>query len=775
MKRVLVFAFATLVATACARQTPRPATPHPAPSKAVPKAAPKAVEPRPAQTPAAPPKAAPAKPPVSKPEPGAEAPAAAPVVPAAPLPKSRKLPSGNPLIKIGLASDMPSIVLPCCESDIRVQIGNDPRPVAVASPIRVEPAAGAAELGIYRIQVAALRDEGQASGLAASLSDRLGQPADSHFDAGGDLYRVRVGRYATKELADADLRRLSSLGVTDAWVVSEGARVSEPALRITQNGESKVYPGRWLAVYTSGGRGIAAEGKRYRGRLLVFLNDRGSLNLIDELPLEEYLRGVVPSEMGPEQYPRIEAIKAQTVAARTYALRNLGEFAREGYDICATPRCQVYGGMGVEHPVSDRAIAETAGQVLLYNGDLIDALYSSTCGGHTEDVNVIFPFKSDPYLKAVPCVEAGSDSLEGTYPPGEAFPAGLARRLFPPSPGASPEANLEARLEHLGLLAGLAMPEQRLASLDRRELQRFLFAAFDLGLDARLLMAKEDIAYLLEDAPDDWLDDDRMRAAYLRKTGLLIGSLGAAVSETEQDALLLALAERLQVMRREPVSYLSVADGRMVVRADKEDRVQVLPASFGTFRRTGDLVSSGPLRLVAGDRLTLYWLGGALTAILQDVDLEGVAFDRSSKFSNWTRFRSDAQIAKQMQARFPGVGFSGEMEILTRGASGRVGQVRIHGDGTNGGPPSVVVSGLPIRWTLDVPDTLFTMKRLEPPQGEKGWLFVGRGWGHGVGMCQVGAYGMAQRGHSYREILLHYYRGAELARLKPPASATPSP
>jgi stage II sporulation protein D len=701
-----------------------------------------------------------------------------PVVPNAPLPpvqRSRKLPAGNPLIKIGLASDMPTVVLPCCESDIRVQIGNEPRPVAIVSPIRVEPAAGAAELGVYRIQVAALRDEGQASGLAQSLSERLGQPADSHFDAGGDLYRVRVGRYETKEAADADLKRLTSLGVTDAWVVSEGAHVSAPALRITQDGESKVYPGRWLAVYTSGDRGIAAEGKRYRGRLLVFLNDRGSLNLIDELPLEEYLRGVVPSEMGPEQYPRIEAIKAQAVAARTYTLRNLGEFAREGYDICATPRCQVYGGIGVEHPVSDRAIVETAGQVLLYNGDLIDALYSSTCGGHTEDVSVMFPFKNDPYLKAVPCVEAGSDSLEGTYPPGEAFPAGLARRLFPPSPGASPEANLEARLEHLGLLAGLAMPEQRLASLDRREVQRFLFSAFDLNLDARLLMAKEDIAYLLQDAPADWLDDDRMRAAYLRKNGLLGGALGTSVADDEQDALLLALAERLQVMRREPVSYLSVADGSMVIRADKEDRVQVLPTSFGTFRRTGDLVSSGPLRLVAGDRLTFYWLGGALAAILQDVDLAGVAFDRSSTYSTWTRFRSDAQIAKQMQARFPGVGFSGQMEILTRGVSGRVGQIRIYGDGTNGGPPSVVVAGLPIRWTLDVPDTLFTMKRLEPPQGEKGWLFVGRGWGHGVGMCQVGAYGMAQRGHSYREILLHYYRGAELARLKPPPVAAPPP
>ena len=213
MKRALVFALAALVASACARQTPRPATPRPAPGKAVPKSAPKAVEPKPAPAKPAP------KPAPPKPEPSAEVPPQAPIVPAAPLPKTRKLPSSNPLIKIGLASDMPAIILPCCESDIRVQIGNDPRPVAIASPIRVEPAAGAAELGVYRIQVAALRDEGQASGLAKSLSDRLGQPADSHFDAGGDLYRVRVGSYATKELADADLRRLSSLGVTDAWVV----------------------------------------------------------------------------------------------------------------------------------------------------------------------------------------------------------------------------------------------------------------------------------------------------------------------------------------------------------------------------------------------------------------------------------------------------------------------------------------------------------------------------------------------------------------------------
>ncbi len=71
-----------------------------------------------------------------------------------------------------------------------------------------------------------------------------------------------------------------------------------------------------------------------------------------------------------------------------------------------------------------------------------------------------------------------------------------------------------------------------------------------------------------------------------------------------------------------------------------------------------------------------------------------------------------------------------------------------------------------MRWTLDLPDTLFTARRLQPPGDEEGWLFTGRGWGHGVGMCQVGAYGMALRGHDYADILTHYYSGVSLTTLK---------
>ena len=76
------------------------------------------------------------------------------------------------------------------------------------------------------------------------------------------------------------------------------------------------------------------------------------------------------------------------------------------------------------------------------------------------------------------------------------------------------------------------------------------------------------------------------------------------------------------------------------------------------------------------------------------------------------------------------------------------------------------LEGLAIRWTFDVPDTLFTVRRTRSSSsGAPGWLFSGQGWGHGVGLCQTGSFGMAVRGHGYREILGHYYSGVELAKV----------
>jgi stage II sporulation protein D len=719
---------------------------------------------------AAKPKTAPA-PAAARPAPARPAPAPEPVAPAAPAVPAPPLPSGPAaplLIKVGLASDLASLALPCCGGG-EVTAATSERTVAVLAPLRVEPAAGSSQAGFYRLQVSALRDEHQAQGLAEQLAGSTGQPADAHFDAGMDLYRVRLGHYATRPEAEAASKQLAALGVTGAWVVSEGAEVSEPALRVTQGGRVETLPGRWLSISTDGG-GIVAQGHRYRGRLLVYLNDRGSLNLINELPLEQYLRGVVPSEMGPEEFPQVEALKAQAVAARTYALRNLGEFAREGYDICSSPRCQVYGGMDVEHPLSSRAVAETAGQVLLYQGELVDALYSSTCGGHTEDADVIFPLKQEPYLKGVPCIEAGTVALAGDLPRGVPFPEGLTRSLLPPPGDASPPEALAARLARLAITAGLPAPKTGLASLDRREVQRFVAATFDLALDARLLLAPEDVAYLVKNPPASWNEEDRRRAAYLLRSGLVSGPPERPLGGPEIERMLLSFAELLQVVRFEEASFLSLADGRLAVKSGKEERAYPITDRVATFRKTGERgdahVESDNLALLPGDRLTLYWREDRLVALVQEVDREGAAYDRTSKWSSWTRFRTDSQIASQVQTRLPGLGYHG-FEILSRGVSGRVGKIRIDGDGQ-----SKEIDGLAIRWTLDVPDTLFTAKRLEPPDREPGWLFTGRGWGHGVGMCQVGAYGMAARGHNYRDILLHYYTGVELARVR--TGAAPS-
>ncbi|MES1241667.1 MAG: SpoIID/LytB domain-containing protein [Acidobacteriota bacterium] len=702
--------------------------------------------------PAPPPEPTPA--PVPTPEP---TPAPEPAEPIAPVPG----PEAPLEVRVGLASDLEAVSLPCCEEQLAAAV--EGQALAVTTALRIEPAASGARQGFFRLQVAALRDERQSADLAKRLTEETGQPAEATFDAGIDLYRVRVGHYATREEAERDLRRLGSIGVIGAYVVNDGGGVSEPAIRITQGGATTTYPGRWVSVSRTDGEGIRANSKRYRGRILVYLNDRGLLNLINELPVDQYLRGVVPSEMGPLQYNQLEALKAQAVAARTYTLRNLGEFAREGYDICATPRCQVYNGMPVEHPLSDRAVAETAGQVLLYQGRLVDALYSSTCGGHTEDVQVIFPLKTEPYLKGVPCMEEGVERLAGSLPPGQPFPGGLTRQLLPPASERPPQEILQARLEHLALLAGTPVTRERLASLDRREVQRFVSAAFDLALDARLLVAPEDVSYLLHDPPRDWSQDDLRRAAYLVKSGLVSGPLDRPMDDGEIESMLLALAELLQVVRREEASFLALTDGGLLVKTgkDKAETTYPLPAELATFRRRGELMTSADLALVPGDSVTLYWQGERLVAAAQEVDLDGVAFDRSSPYSSWTRFRTDSQLARNVDTRFPGVGFR-DLEILERGGSGRVGRIRILGDQGQ----SVEVDGLAIRWTLDVPDTLFTAKRLAPKNREAGWLFTGRGFGHGVGMCQVGSYGMAQRGHSYRDILTHYYSGTELARVR---------
>ncbi|MFM2315181.1 MAG: amidase enhancer, partial [Cyanobacteriota bacterium] len=141
------------------------------------------------------------------------------------------------------------------------------------------------------------------------------------------------------------------------------------------------------------------EAKVYGGSLRLQPNAHGEFTLVNQVPLETYLRGVVPYEIGKNAPP--QAVAAQSIIARTYALRNLRRFEVDDYQLCATVHCQVYYGLKDTNQVSDRAIAKTAGLVLTYDNELIDALYSSTTGGVTASFADTWNGAERPYLKPV--------------------------------------------------------------------------------------------------------------------------------------------------------------------------------------------------------------------------------------------------------------------------------------------------------------------------------------------------------------------------------------
>ena len=175
--------------------------------------------------------------------------------------------------------------------------------------------------------------------------------------------------------------------------------------------------------------------------------------------------------MGPELYDSLDSLKAQAVAARTFTVRSLGGFVDEGFDLCASPRCQAYGGMNAEHPLSDRAVAETGGEIVLYHGEIAEALYSASCGGNTENVEVVFPQRRGEHLRAVPCPERGVVRIAAGTP---AIGASYVHRILElldeqRSRSAARAARRgrsavhQARIEALVERAGLAIPAERSA------------------------------------------------------------------------------------------------------------------------------------------------------------------------------------------------------------------------------------------------------------------------------------------------------------------------
>jgi len=161
------------------------------------------------------------------------------------------------------------------------------------------------------------------------------------------------------------------------------------------------------AVNVSENRFAVANGRRYRGRLNV-IRDASGLTLMNRVPVESYLAGVIGGEMGTRRPDERQAMLAQAVVSRTFALKNRGRWESQGFDAWADVRDQVYGGVAAETAPVWEALRTTRGEVVRYRGALVEAYFHSTCGSSTAAVDEAFrTAQARPYLRPVSDASGG--------------------------------------------------------------------------------------------------------------------------------------------------------------------------------------------------------------------------------------------------------------------------------------------------------------------------------------------------------------------------------
>ncbi len=262
---------------------------------------------------------------------------------------------------------------------------------------------------------------------------------------------ITVGGGGTVTLATPDGGGHTELPAGTVATVSTGPG----GLRV-RLGAALQSPGVALVVAPGdSGAPIRINGRDYRGRFTLS-PVAGGVMAVNLLGMEEYLDGVVGAEMGRRTEQDLAGQRAQAVVSRTFALRSLGRWRLRGYDVVATVADQAYAGIGFETPLSTQAVEDTRGEVLSYDGLLIDVFFHSTCGGRTADGTEVFAGAERPYLRSIRDVDDAGQAWCAISPrfrwreswTGEA----LARTLLETLPPAGGSAALATSLRDLRIV-----------------------------------------------------------------------------------------------------------------------------------------------------------------------------------------------------------------------------------------------------------------------------------------------------------------------------------
>lgn len=694
----------------------------------------------------------------------------------------------------------------------------------------------------YYFEIPGIATKEEADQIAKDILDAINEKVLINLDAKtGNTYRIRIGE-AKESLEEANIYKefLAEKGFEDVEIITERyEQPSEEALalskQISSNSNSQVRSlilssptntavntntikttgdsinPNLREVIVNGGKSasfnslkpvtisstnernipVRFNGKSYRGKLELFVNGRGTLSVINVVKLEDYVRGVVPNELG---FPALEAQKAQAVAARTYAVSKINQFANEGFDVFPTTMSQVYHGYNSETTMGNQAVRETAGIIALYHGKPIRAMYTSTCGGRTEDVKNIYTDYDAPYLKGVECAFEGREYFDSMLVKSSREPAQIKNEnylelvriasqfaangfalsgnrfsdeWFQDKPT---NAELTSWLGQLAIRFGKTTPQITNDSSKNIEFAKFMASmlySFEL---TDTLLSEGDINYQLSFADADKIPtENRANMAMLFRDGWLslYGDATFRPNDSMSRSRLLRLIYSIYDKKKwlptmQSGSAKTSADGKLILKSGKGEKSLTLRPDVFLFRQFGDTFYQVKETALIGGESVNYQTNFAGEVIYLEVkpSTQTATPERTSPFTVWNANLSASAVQSRLSRYVRGIGTLYDVNIKRKGYSRRAVELEIIG---SNGKFSLV--GGKIRSALRLKEQLFVMNKRYDSNGRViAYNFTGKGWGHGIGMCQYGAFGLAKQGYKYDAILKHYYSGIDLPR-----------
>lgn len=747
----------------------------------------------------------------------------------------------EPTIRIGLATNARAVSISTSDSSLVAVSPDEPNKFLSASTVTVTARAyRPPEIEIYNFEIPNIATQAEAEQTAKEAREATGESAFALPDDKTTTWRVRIGeKKETIEEANEYKAFLSEKGYDEAEIVTEKIRQpSDDAVALSQqlksggvksevrslikptgssnptntgiasptvdtnlrevivNGASPTAKFTSLKSVAFGSTNeravpVRVNGKSYRGKVEVFVNSRGTLTVVNVVSLEDYMLGVVPNELS---LPALEAQKAQAVAARTYAVANIGGFGSQGFDLLPTTRSQVYRGYSSESKMATQAVMETRGLIATYHGKPINALYTSTCGGRTENVENIFDF-NEPYLRGVEC------SLEG-HKHFEPFLIKTIRQAaklrdeqnlelvrlmsllavngfqlstnqmsddwFDDSPNQSEFGNW---LNQLALHFGKVFPANvNKDSTKPAEFAKILAAIIYGDNYAETLLSEADINYQLSfDDAAEVPQDKRASMAILLRDGWfsIYPDMTIKPNKALSRAKLLKIINQIYTKKKWlPSLQTGVTqaseNGKLTIKSGKSSKQLTVRPDVFLFREFGDtLYQVKEAALIGGETVNFQTNSAGEVTYLEVKPSTGSATaDRMSSFSLWNVNLSPSAVQSRLSRYVRGIGSLYDVRIAKQGFSKRAIDLEIVG--SNG---TFHLKGGKIRSALRLNEQLFVInKRYDSTGRATSYSFTGRAWGHGIGMCQYGAYGMAKMGLKYDAILKHYYTGIDVTK-----------